>query len=184
MKINFNKNAIQIEKGVKEVSDDASLFETRLATFMVKIDQRLKKHAEGEQVADFGISFETTRVLVNEHGIEQGEIVLDKAQTYYFLDAQGVPCLNSKIFTDLFYQYHEEMMGDSENPGKYKHLNPDYLFLTVSFYDKDIQGGFLKRFFIKETVNAYSSSFELFKDAFDKLTGVMVDLKVAESVEA
>jgi hypothetical protein len=76
------------------------------------------------------------------------------------------------------------MIGDSENPGKYKHLNPDYLFLTVSFYDKDIQGGFLKRFFIKETVNAYTTSFELFKDAFDKLKGVVVDLKVAESVEA
>lgn len=183
MKIGFKENALQIERGVKDISGETS-FEARLASFMVKIDERLKEHAEGEQVADFGISFETSKVLVNEHGIEKGEIVLDEAQTYYFLDAQGVPCLNSKMFTDLFYQYHEEMMGDSENPGKYNHLNPDYLRLTISFYDKDIQGGFLKRFFIKETVNAYASSFELFKETFDKLTGVMVDLKVEESVEA
>lgn len=183
MKIGFKENALQIERGVKDISGETS-FEARLASFMVKIDERLKQHAEGEQVADFGMSFETSKVLVNERGIEKGEIVLDEAQTYYFLDAQGVPCLNSKMFTDLFYQYYEEMIGESENPSKYNHLNPDYLRLTISFYDKDIKGGFLKRFFIKETVNAYASSFELFKDTFDKLTGVMVGLKVEENVEA
>lgn len=183
MKIAFKESTIQIEKDAKGLSPEAS-FEACLASFMEKIDERLKQHAKGEQVPDFGISFETSKVLVDENDIEKGELVLDEAQTYYFLDAQGVPCLNSKMFTDLFYQYHEEMIGDSENPGKYNHLNPDYLRLTISFYDKGIQGGFLKRLFIKEMVNAYSSSFELFKDAFDKLTGVVVDLKVAESVEA
>lgn len=183
MKIDLKAMTIGIDKNLASLPDENTLAKS-LAKFMNKIDERLREHATGKDVPNIGMSFETLEVLVDKEGVEKGERVLEGAQTYYFLDLNGEPCLSSKVFSDLFYQYYEEMIGNSDNPGKYEEMNQDNLRLKVSFHEEGATGGFLSRLLVKATNTIYCSSFQLFKESVDSLGGVVLDVKVIESVEA
>jgi len=183
MKIDWKAMTLQIDKNLASLPDENTL-EKSLAKFMNKIDERLQDHAEGKDVLDIGMSFETLEALVDKDGVETGKRVLDETQTYYFLDANGMPCLSGKVVSDLFYQYYEEMIGNSNNAEKYKDINPENLLFKVTFHEEGASGGLLRRLLVKSTNTIYIASFESFKESFDSLTGVMEDVKVMESVEA